>query len=86
MSRKAIVIANHKTKTATLNFVDEENNQVATDHKNQPLIGMTFPYSNIEEYHQMYEKRYLHPPRMNLRHFYMMKHSSKNLSTSDYPQ
>ena len=43
-------------------------------------------YSNIEEYHQMYEKRYLHPPRMNLRHFYMMKHSSKNLSTSDYPQ
>lgn len=55
MSRKAIVIANHKTKTATLNFVDEENNQIATDHKNQPLIGMTFPYSNIEEYDFMFE-------------------------------
>jgi hypothetical protein len=55
MSKKAIVIANHKTKTATLNFVDEENNQVATDYKNQPLIGMKFPYSNIEEYDFMFE-------------------------------
>lgn len=55
MSKKAIVIVNHKTKTATLNFVDEENNQVATDHNNQPLIGMKFPYSNIEEYDFMFE-------------------------------
>ena len=55
MSRKAIVIANHKTKTATLNFVDEENNQVATDFNNQPLVGMKFPYSNIEEYDFMFE-------------------------------
>jgi hypothetical protein len=55
MSRKAIVIANHKTKTATLNFVDEENNKVATDHNNQALVGMKFPYSNIEEYDFMFE-------------------------------
>lgn len=55
MSRKAIVIANHKTKTATLNFVDEENNQVAIDYNNQPFIGMKFPYSNIEEYDFMFE-------------------------------
>lgn len=55
MSRKAIVIANHRTRKATLNFVDEENNQVATDLNNQPLIGMEFPYSNIEEYGFMFK-------------------------------
>lgn len=55
MSKKAIIIANHKTKTATLNFVDEENNLVATDGNNQPLIGMNFPYSNIEDYDFMFE-------------------------------
>ena len=48
MSRKAIVIANHKLKKATLNFIDEDNNQVATDNNGQPLIGMDFPYENIE--------------------------------------
>jgi hypothetical protein len=55
MSRKAIEIANHKTKTATLNFVDEENNQVATDHNGGQLTGMQFPYSNIEDYDFMFE-------------------------------
>lgn len=55
MSKKAIVIANHKTKTATLNFVDEENNLFATDYKGQALVGMTFPYSNILEYDFMFE-------------------------------
>jgi hypothetical protein len=55
MSRKAIVIANHKTKTATLNFVDEEKNQVATDYNGEQLIGMQFPYSNIEEHDFMFE-------------------------------
>jgi hypothetical protein len=55
MSKKAIVIADHKLKTATLNFVDEENNLYATDYKGQPLVGMSFPYSNITNYEFMFE-------------------------------
>ncbi|GAA0193402.1 hypothetical protein GCM10009122_56330 [Fulvivirga kasyanovii] len=55
MPRQAIVIANHKDKTATLNFIDEENNLVAHDFKGQPLTEMQFPYSNIEAYDFLFE-------------------------------
>lgn len=55
MSKKAIVLANHVTKIATLNFIDEEKNLVAIDGKGEELIGMKFPYSNIEDYDFMFE-------------------------------
>lgn len=55
MAKKAIVIANHRTKTATLNFIDLENNLVAFDHNDQPLINLQFPYSNIETYGFLFE-------------------------------
>ena len=55
MARQAIVIANHKNKTAILNFVDEESNLVVVDYKNQPLINMNIPYSHIAEYDFLFE-------------------------------
>lgn len=50
MSKKAIVYANHKNQTATLNFVDEENNLIAFTYKNEPLINLSFPYRHIKSY------------------------------------
>ncbi|RBW57144.1 hypothetical protein DS884_11195 [Tenacibaculum sp. E3R01] len=55
MAQRAIVIANHKTKTAKLNFIDEEKNLVAVDYKNEPLTNMNFPYQNIEAYDFLFE-------------------------------
>lgn len=36
MSKEVVVIVNHTTKTATLNFVNEENNLVTTNETNPP--------------------------------------------------
>ena len=55
MAKQAIVIANHKDQRATLNFIDEENGVTAVDYKNQPFTGISFPYSNIEEYSFLFE-------------------------------
>lgn len=55
MAQQAIVIANHTNKTATLNFIDEDNGLVAYDFKGQALTGMTFPYANISEYGFLFE-------------------------------
>jgi len=55
MAQQAIVVANHKSKTATLNFLDEENNLIAFDQNNKPLIGLNFPYSKILDYDFLFE-------------------------------
>ncbi|MEG1666601.1 hypothetical protein [Chryseobacterium sp.] len=55
MSQELIVIVNHKTKTATLNMVDDKNNLIAVDTEGIPLIGIPYPYSNIHEYKEHHE-------------------------------
>lgn len=50
MAKKAIVLANHENQTATLSFVDEENNQIAFTYKNEPLLNLKFPYHHIKRY------------------------------------
>ena len=55
MAQKAIVTANHKNQTAKLSFIDEENNLVTVDYKNEPLIDLNFPYQNIKEYDFLFE-------------------------------
>jgi hypothetical protein len=55
MAQQAIVIANHKDKTATLSFIDEELNKVAHSYKNEPLVNLRFPYEHIKEYDFLFE-------------------------------
>jgi hypothetical protein len=55
MAQQAIVIANHKNKTATLNFLDEENRLVAFDNKGQALTKMNFSYGKISTYEDLFE-------------------------------
>ena len=55
MAKQAIVIANHKNKTAKLNFIDEENSLVAFDYKGEALVDINFPYLNISEYDFLFE-------------------------------
>lgn len=47
MAKKAIVLANHKNQTATLSFVDEENNLIAFTYKNETCIN--FPISSHKD-------------------------------------
>ena len=55
MAQQAIVIANHANKTATVNFIDEENDLVAIDHRGQELTNMRFPYGNIAANKSLFE-------------------------------
>ena len=50
MGLKAIVKADHKTKTATLSFIDEVTGFSPLDFRGQELKDMMFPYTHITDY------------------------------------
>jgi hypothetical protein len=55
MALRAIVKADHKSKTASLSFVDEETGFSPKDFRGEELKDMTFPYTHISEYDFLFE-------------------------------
>lgn len=54
-NQKMLVTFNHANKTATMAFVNDQN-EILYDYKGQELNNMAFPYENLSSYNFLFEK------------------------------